>query len=76
MRIPVRKGAVIQFLIFWLFSFFPPEHLNILIGYYLMEYKGRLNLSDVYTRHVEKRISEIRKRMRDSKLHSTRKFKY
>ena len=77
MPISVRKGIVfIYYLIFWLFSFFPPEHLNILIDYYLMKYEGRLNLSDVYTRHVERRISELRKRMRDSKLHSTRKFKY
>ena len=33
-------------------------------------------MQDAYARHVEKRISKLRKRMRDSKLHSTRKFKY
>ena len=33
-------------------------------------------MSDKFTIHRERRISELRKRMRDSKLHSTRKFKY
>ena len=33
-------------------------------------------MSDKFTRHVERRISELRKRMRDSKLYSSRKGKY
>lgn len=33
-------------------------------------------MSDKIARHTEKRISEIHQRMRDSKLHSTKKFKY
>ena len=33
-------------------------------------------MSDVYARHVEKRIKELRERMSKSKLHSTKKHNY
>jgi len=33
-------------------------------------------MSDDYARHVEKRIKELHERMLNSKLHSTKKFRY
>ena len=33
-------------------------------------------MSDVYTRHVEKRIKELHERMFKSKLHASKKRKY
>ena len=33
-------------------------------------------MSDKFTRHVEKRIRELHKRMRDSKLQASKKYKY
>jgi len=33
-------------------------------------------MSDTYSKHLEKRIKEIRERMAKSKLHSTKKHKY
>jgi len=41
---------------------------------------GRLKLEDsfaeVFSKHKDRRISEMRQRWRDSKLHYTRKYKY
>ena len=37
---------------------------------------GDINMPDDYSKHVEKRIKEIRERMMKSKLHYTRKSKY
>ena len=33
-------------------------------------------MQDTYSKHVEKRIKELRERMAKSKLHSTKKRKY
>ena len=33
-------------------------------------------MSDKFTIHKERRISEMRQRMRDSRLHGRKKFKY
>lgn len=33
-------------------------------------------MSDIYSRHVEKRIKELHERMAKSKLHTTKKRKY
>ncbi len=37
---------------------------------------GDENMADEYSKHVEKRIKEIRERMIKSNLHSTRKNRY
>ena len=33
-------------------------------------------MSDIYSKHVEKRIKELHERMSKSKLHTTKKCKY